>query len=100
MYKSPIFWDLPMSYFLPNKFKYHYVAPQFLIFRRTIQISFIEMRTYFSFGLILRDIPNSITPQNTLRFGCFYSLVPASGVVQAVPPSPPPPIFLSLFASL
>ena len=30
------------------------------------QISFIEMRTYFSFGLILRDIPNSITPQNSL----------------------------------
>ena len=29
-------------------------------------ISFIEMCTYFSFGLILRDIPNSITPQNTL----------------------------------
>ena len=28
------------------------------------QISFNEMRTYFSFGLILRDIPNSITPQN------------------------------------
>ena len=25
------------------------------------------MRTYFSFGLILRDIPNSITPQTTLR---------------------------------
>ena len=28
--------------------------------------SFIEMHTYFSFGLILRDIPNSITPQTTL----------------------------------
>ena len=25
------------------------------------------MRTYFSFGLILRDIPNSITPQTTIR---------------------------------
>ena len=26
-------------------------------------ISFMEVRTYFFFGLILRDIPNSITPQ-------------------------------------
>ena len=34
------------------------------------QISFIEnneMHTYFSFGLILRDIPNSITPQTILH---------------------------------
>ena len=31
------------------------------------QISFIEISTYFSFSLILRDIPNSITPQITLR---------------------------------
>ena len=30
------------------------------------QTSFIEMRTYFSFGLILWDIPNSLTPQSTL----------------------------------
>ena len=41
------------------------VAPQFFIFRRTGHISFIEMRTYLSFGLILQDIPNSITLQNT-----------------------------------
>ena len=27
----------------------------------------IEMFTYFSFGLILQDMPNSITPQNTNR---------------------------------
>ena len=32
------------------------------------QIFFIEVRTYsFFWGLILRDIANSITPQNTLR---------------------------------
>ena len=55
------------SYFQPTKLKTHYIAPQFFIFRQTIQISFIEMRTYFSFGLILQDIPNSITPQTTLR---------------------------------
>ena len=49
---------------------FRYVAPRFFIFRRTPsklrQISFIEMRIYFS-GLILRNIPNSITPQTTLR---------------------------------
>ena len=56
-----------LSYFRPTKFKTHYVAPQFFIFQRTVQIAFIEMRTYLSFGLILRDIPNSITSQNTLR---------------------------------
>ena len=59
-------WNV-LSYFRPTKFKFHYVAPQFFIFRRTVQIAFIEMCTYFSFGLILWDIPNSITPQTTLR---------------------------------
>ena len=57
--------------FRPTKFKFHYVAPQFYLFfgrpSKVRQISFIEMRTYFSFGLILRGIPNSITPQTTLR---------------------------------
>ena len=28
-----------LSYFRPTKFKTHYVAPQFLIFRRTVQIA-------------------------------------------------------------
>ena len=41
--------------------------------RRTL---FIEMRTYFSFGLILRNIQNSITPQTPST--CYRSLVPAS----------------------
>ena len=47
------------------------------------------MRTYFSFGLILQDIPNSVTPQTTLR------LLPAS--VDNPPPLPllPPLFFLS-----
>ena len=42
--------------FRPTKFKFLYVAPN------CAKISFIEMRTYFSSGLILRDIPNSMTP--------------------------------------
>ena len=53
--------------FRPTKFKFLYVAPN------CAKISFIEMRTYLSSGLILRDIPNSITPQTTLSpffFGC------------------------------
>ena len=29
--------------FRPTKFKFHYVAPQFFIFRRTVQISFIHL---------------------------------------------------------
>ena len=51
--------------FRPTKYKFHYVALQFFIFSgpsKLRQISFIEVRPYFSFGLILRDIPNSITP--------------------------------------
>ena len=40
--------------------------------------SFIEMRT-FLFGLILRDIPNSLTPQTTLR------LLPIPGGLLVLP---------------
>ena len=64
--------------------KFHYVAPQFFIFRRTVQIApnFLHWNVHiFLFGLILRDIPNSITPRITLR------LLPIP--VQAVPPPPP-----------
>ena len=56
------------------------------------QIFFIEMRTYFSFGLIVRDIPNSITPQTTLR------LLPIPVGLLVLPctrqcrRSPPPPL--------
>ena len=53
------------------------------------------MHTYF-LGLILRDIPNSITPQNhpppatnSSRTAC----TPLYPPVQAVPPTPPPPFF-------
>ena len=57
------------SYFRPTKFKFHYVAPQFFFIRpsKLRQISLIEIHTYFSLGLNLRDIPNSIIPQTTLR---------------------------------
>ena len=74
-----------LNYFRPTKFKTRYVALQLFIFRRTVQIApnFLhEMRTYFSFALILRDIPNSITPQNTLRL----LLIP---VPRLLPPPPP-----------
>ena len=59
-----------LSYNMPNKFKTHYVAPQFFIFRRTVWIApnFLHWNAHiFLFGLILLDIPNSITPQTTLR---------------------------------
>ena len=56
--------------FRPTKFKFHYVASQFFIFRRTAQIApnVLHWNAHiFLFGLILRDIPNSKTPQTTLR---------------------------------
>ena len=67
------------------------------------QISLNEMRTYFSFSLILRDIPNSITPQTSqtpsacyrFRSDCSYSLVPASAGGPPPPPPLPPPLFFS-----
>ena len=55
------------------------------------QISFIEMRTYFSFGLTLRDIPISITPQTPSA--CSYSPVPARAGGSPLLPPPPPPTF-------
>ena len=90
-----------LSYFWPTKFKTHYVAPQFVIFRRTIQIApnFIEMCTYISFGLILQDIPISITPQT--HSVCYRSnrtaCTPLYPPVQAAHPpySLPPFFFLS-----
>ena len=66
------------------------------------QTYFIEMRTYFSFGLTLRDIPNSVTPQTPsacyrTRSDCLYSLVPANA--GATPPPPPPLHQPTLFSS-
>ena len=52
------------------------------------------MHTYLSFGLILRDIPNSITPQTTLHLLPIpvELLVPASA--GSPPLLPPPPLFV------
>ena len=85
--------------FRPTKFKFHYVGPQFGGPSKLHQISFTEIRTYFSFGLILRDIPNSIIPQTTLR------LLPIPVGLLVLPCtrqcrwstlySPPPPSFFS-----
>ena len=88
-----------LTYFRPTKFKTHYVASQFFIFRRTVKlrhISFIEMRTYFSFGLILRDIPNSITPQTTLRLlpiPVGLMVLPCTRQCSRSPLTPSPPFF-------
>ena len=64
----------PWATFRPTKLKFHYVAPQFFIFQWTVQMvpNFLHWNAHiFLFGLILRDIPNSITnsitPQTTLR---------------------------------
>ena len=82
--------------FWPTKFKFHYVAPQFYIFRLTIKIApnFLHWNAYiFLFGLILWDIQNSITPQPPstcyqFRSDCSYSLVPASaGGTPLLPPT-------------
>ena len=62
------------------------------------QISFIEMRTYFSFGLILRDIPNSITPQTTFRLlpiPVGLLVFPCTRQCRQSPPlTPSPPLLL------
>ena len=53
--------------FRPTKFKIHYVAPQFFIFfGGTVQIApnFFHWNAHI---FLLRDIPNFITPQTTLR---------------------------------
>ena len=61
------------------------------------QIFFIEMRTYsFFFCLILRDIANSKTPENTLRllpipFGML--VLPCTRHYRRFPPYPPPSLF-------
>ena len=57
------------------------------------------MRTYFSFCLILRDIPNSITPQTTLRLlpiPVGLLILPCTRQCKRSPLTPPiPPFFLS-----
>ena len=64
---------------------FHYVAPQFYFSAdrpNCAKVSFIEMRTYFSFGLILWDIPKFHNTSNLLPPAtdshCSYFHVPAS----------------------
>ena len=62
------------------------------------QISFKEMRTYFSFGLTLRDIPNSITPHNhppPATNSIRTARTPLYPPVQVVPPYSLPLLFFS-----
>ena len=54
------------------------------------------MRTYFSFGLTLRDIPNSITPQTTLRLlpiPVGLLVLPCTRQCRRSPVTPSPPLF-------
>ena len=83
--------------FRPTKFKFHYVARQILYF--TADHPNCAKCTYFSFGLILRDIPNSITPQNhppPATDSGRTSRTPLYLPVQTVPPyslpAPPPQV--------
>ena len=91
-----------LSYFRPTKFKTHYIASQFFIFHgpsKLRQIAFIEMCIYLSFGLILQDIPNSITPQNTLHLLAILVrllVLPCTCQCRRFPPPLLPPPFLSL----
>ena len=89
--------------FRPTKFKIHYIAPQFFIFWRTVQIApnFLHWHVnIFLFGLILRDIPNSITPQTTLRLlpiPVGLLVLPCICQCWGPPLLPsPPPFFFSL----
>ena len=58
------------------------------------------MHTYFSFGLILRDIPNSIKPQTTLRLlpiPVGLLVFPCTRQCRRSPPPPPPYSLLPFF---
>ena len=86
--------------FRPTKFKTHYVAPQFFIFRWTVQIapkiSFIEICIYFSFGLTptghsqFHNTSNHPPPATDSSRTARTPLYPP---VQAVPPYFLPPFF-------
>ena len=66
-----------------------------VVFKIRLMLMYKEIPIYiyahiFLFGLILRDIPNSITPQTPPgRTACTLSYPP----VHAVPPYSPPPFF-------
>ena len=55
------------------------------------------MRTYFSFDLILLDIPNSTTPQNhpppATDSACTHLYSPVQAAPPPLFPPPPPPLF-------
>ena len=78
------------GYFRPTNFKFHYVAPQFFIFRRTVQIApnFRHWNAHiFLFWLNpTRHSKLHNTPKHRFRSDCSYSLVPVGA---AGPPLPP-----------
>ena len=78
------------GYFRPTNFKFHYVDPQFFIFRRTVQIApnFRHWNAHiFLFWLNpTRHSKFHNTPKHRFRSDCSYSLVPVSA---AGPPLPP-----------
>ena len=77
--------------------KFHYVAPQFLIFGRTVQIApnFLHWSTHiFLLGLILRDTPNSIIPQTTLCLLPIPVRLLVLPCTRQCKQSPPPPTHL------
>ena len=84
------------GYFRPTNFKFHYVAPQFFIFRRTVQIvpNFRHWNAHiFPFWLNpTRHSKFHNTPKHRFRSDCSYSLVPVGA---AGPPLPPLFFFLS-----
>ena len=68
------------GYFRPTNFKFHYVAPQFFIFRRTVQIA--PNFRHWNAHIILfwlnptRHSKFHNTPKHRFRSDCSYSLVP------------------------
>ena len=90
-----------LSYFRPTKFKTHYVAPQFFIFRQTVQIApkFLHWNAHiFLFWLNptghskFHNTSNTPPATDSCQTGC----TPLYPEVQAIPsltPSIPPPLF-------
>ena len=67
--------------FRPTKFKTYYIAKKNYFSAdcpNCAKISFIKMCTYFSFVLIVWDIPNSVTPQNTLHMVLVLLVLPCT----------------------
>ena len=89
-----------LSYFQPTKFKFHYVAPQFnFSAERPNCAKFPSLKcAHISLWLNPTDIPNSITPQTTLRLlpiPVGLLVLPCTRQCRRFPLTPSPSLFFS-----